>query len=180
MIDLKSISIDQKIFRLAPYSLNTSSEYIISIIVTSTSGFKGIANVKVIVNQGDIFAMISGGDYQLVSTSKSISLDASHSYSFDYPNQQLNYLWSSNSLNGLNCLELMNISSSIMTIHFNNCSLRSTYNISVLVTSNSMRFGIATIILEAIGLKLKPKLCAAGVQLRDQIDTWFPDRRTGL
>jgi hypothetical protein len=27
-------------------------------------------------------------------------------------------------------------------------------------------------------LKLKPKLCAAGVQLRDQIDTWFPDRRT--
>jgi len=25
---------------------------------------------------------------------------------------------------------------------------------------------------------LKPKLCAAGVQLRDQIDTWFPDRRT--
>ena len=26
--------------------------------------------------------------------------------------------------------------------------------------------------------KLKPKLCAAGVQLRDQVDTWFPDRRT--
>jgi hypothetical protein len=25
---------------------------------------------------------------------------------------------------------------------------------------------------------MKPKLCAAGVQLRDQIDTWFPDRRT--
>jgi hypothetical protein len=25
---------------------------------------------------------------------------------------------------------------------------------------------------------LKPKLCAAGVQLRDQVDTWFPDRRT--
>ena len=23
-----------------------------------------------------------------------------------------------------------------------------------------------------------PKLCAAGVQLRDQIDTWYPDRRT--
>jgi hypothetical protein len=23
-----------------------------------------------------------------------------------------------------------------------------------------------------------PKLCAAGVQLRDQVDTWFPDRRT--
>jgi len=25
---------------------------------------------------------------------------------------------------------------------------------------------------------LNPKLCAAGVQLRDQVDTWFPDRRT--
>ncbi len=25
---------------------------------------------------------------------------------------------------------------------------------------------------------MKPKLCAAGVQLRDQIDTWFPDRST--
>jgi len=25
---------------------------------------------------------------------------------------------------------------------------------------------------------MKPKLCAAGVQLRDQIDTWFPVRRT--
>jgi len=25
---------------------------------------------------------------------------------------------------------------------------------------------------------MNPKLCAAGVQLRDQIDTWFPDRRT--
>jgi len=25
---------------------------------------------------------------------------------------------------------------------------------------------------------MKPKLCAAGVQLRDQIDTWFADRRT--
>jgi hypothetical protein len=25
---------------------------------------------------------------------------------------------------------------------------------------------------------VKPKLCAAGVQLRDQVDTWFPDRRT--
>ena len=25
---------------------------------------------------------------------------------------------------------------------------------------------------------MQPKLCAAGVQLRDQIDTWFPDRRT--
>jgi hypothetical protein len=27
-------------------------------------------------------------------------------------------------------------------------------------------------------LKLNPKLCAAGVQLRDQVDTWFPDRCT--
>ena len=25
---------------------------------------------------------------------------------------------------------------------------------------------------------MKPWLCAAGVQLRDQIDTWFPDRRS--
>jgi hypothetical protein len=25
---------------------------------------------------------------------------------------------------------------------------------------------------------MKPRLCAAGVQLRDQVDTWFPDRRT--
>jgi hypothetical protein len=25
---------------------------------------------------------------------------------------------------------------------------------------------------------LNPKLCAAGVQLRDQVDTWFPDRNT--
>ena len=25
---------------------------------------------------------------------------------------------------------------------------------------------------------MKPKLCAAGEQLRDQIDTWYPDRRT--
>jgi hypothetical protein len=25
---------------------------------------------------------------------------------------------------------------------------------------------------------MNPKLCAAGVQLRDQIDTWYPDRRT--
>jgi len=25
---------------------------------------------------------------------------------------------------------------------------------------------------------LNPKLCAAGVQLRDQVDTWFPDRCT--
>jgi hypothetical protein len=24
----------------------------------------------------------------------------------------------------------------------------------------------------------KPWLCAAGVQLRDQIDTWYPDRRS--
>ena len=23
-----------------------------------------------------------------------------------------------------------------------------------------------------------PRLCAAGVQLRDQVDTWYPDRRT--
>jgi len=25
---------------------------------------------------------------------------------------------------------------------------------------------------------LKPQLCKAGIQLRDQIDTWYPDRRT--
>jgi hypothetical protein len=25
---------------------------------------------------------------------------------------------------------------------------------------------------------MTPKLCAAGVTMRDQIDTWFPDRRT--
>ena len=25
---------------------------------------------------------------------------------------------------------------------------------------------------------MKPRLCAAGVQLRDQVDTWYPDRRT--
>jgi len=25
---------------------------------------------------------------------------------------------------------------------------------------------------------MQPKLCAAGVQLRDQVDTWFPDRCT--
>lgn len=25
---------------------------------------------------------------------------------------------------------------------------------------------------------MKPKLCAAGVTLRNQVDTWFPDRRT--
>ena len=26
--------------------------------------------------------------------------------------------------------------------------------------------------------RVNPKLCAAGVQLRDQVDTWFPDRCT--
>jgi hypothetical protein len=25
---------------------------------------------------------------------------------------------------------------------------------------------------------MNPRLCAAGVQLRDQVDTWYPDRRT--
>ena len=25
---------------------------------------------------------------------------------------------------------------------------------------------------------MKPRLCAAGVQLRDQVDSWYPDRRT--
>jgi hypothetical protein len=25
---------------------------------------------------------------------------------------------------------------------------------------------------------MKPRLCAAGMQLRDQVDTWYPDRRT--
>ena len=25
---------------------------------------------------------------------------------------------------------------------------------------------------------MKPRLCAAGVQLREQIDTWYPDRRS--
>ena len=92
-----SKSLDQRSFKLDPYSLNADSVYSVVLTVTNkmVSTSFGTATSNIIIGQSGVVATISGGTYQTISLYSTLSLDASLSYDIDYPlSKNLTYYWS--------------------------------------------------------------------------------------
>lgn len=100
--DITSTSLDPRVFKLDPFTLESPATYIIQVSATGYSATNinppvGFYNVMIIVGMSGITARIKGGAYQSVSVSDSIVLDASDSFDQDDVRGNagaLSFLWS--------------------------------------------------------------------------------------
>jgi hypothetical protein len=95
---IQSYANDPHNFLLSPNSLDVSQRYKIVLNVTSSSKTWSSAAIIAEVLSGGIVAVINGGDIQTTTlaskSSNKFYLDASSSYSVDYPFETLFYGWS--------------------------------------------------------------------------------------
>jgi hypothetical protein len=82
--EFRSDTNDVTKFRVSPYRLRPSSNYVFTLTVTSKlSGLSSAATVSVTVPQSALVAQVRGGSVQSVALGSSITLDASGSYDAD-------------------------------------------------------------------------------------------------
>lgn len=93
---LVSTSLDPRVFSIPAYSLNNNTQYAVKVTV-STGFSSATAQVIVQIGASGVVASISGGQLRTISpyTTPSLILDASKSYSLDFPNhpEYLTYQW---------------------------------------------------------------------------------------
>jgi hypothetical protein len=148
---LVSTSDSTRTFRLAPYALSVGGVYDFIVTASTVSPRTGIryssnATASVIVIQGDIVAVLSGGDERQVPIDASFSLDASTSFDEDTGlSTGLNYLWSCSYLTfdkyQDSCDDIFGSASlieSTLTVEAEVLESTDTYSISVLVYAESV------------------------------------------
>jgi len=96
---LVSTSLDPRFIRLPAFSLEAGTNYTFqvqaSVVTVTGRTVTGTASLGLITGRSGVVAAIAGGSAQTVSTSLPIVLDASASYSIDYPTSSvLTYSWS--------------------------------------------------------------------------------------
>ena len=93
--DIRSVSLDPRFFKLAPYSFKSSTVYTIVVTVSvETNRYTYTDNVLLTISQSGVVANIDGGNQRTVSVSQEVFLDASNSQDIDYPDSILLYKWS--------------------------------------------------------------------------------------
>ena len=130
---LVSSSLNQRFFKLRTYSLSASSVYKITATVTSPSGSLASDSVTVAIGRSFVVASIAQGSAFSISASKSIAIDASLSYDFDYPKSNLTFSWHCSEYfpsYGRSCGVSTNTSLSKLWIQANSL-LSKTYNFTV-------------------------------------------------
>jgi len=98
---LKSSSLDQRVFKLPPFSLESSTSYIVQVTALgySATGInqpKSVYGVLIQTGSSGIMANIAGGTMQTAASSDTIVLDASASFDMDAPPStpsELMYTW---------------------------------------------------------------------------------------
>ena len=103
LLNLKSASLDPRVFYLPAYSLNVSKSYNLtaSASLTTKEGeiYHGSASIEIQVAAAGVIATIAGGSNRVTSSRNDTILDGSDSIDVDHPNCRtcLNYGW--------NCLQ---------------------------------------------------------------------------
>ena len=87
MPDIRSSSVDPKIFRVLPYTFDANSVYTIQVTVYLLSDKKLSSKASITVNMGisGILSSIDGGKEWTSSSAAPLALNASNSYDIDYP-----------------------------------------------------------------------------------------------
>ena len=151
---IQSFSLDQRYFKLRPYTLQASTAYRIiadvslnGVVLASTAGVLQ-------VGQSGVSAVISGGNAQTASTLEAVVLDASGSRDIDYPSTTsgLAYQWACSVLSpefGANCTGFVPSTTAKQTISAGSLSVR-TYTITATVISSSGSFAQASVVLAMV------------------------------
>lgn len=96
-IAFKSQSLNPRSLSLAPFSLNASTGYLVTVeVIYVNGGSRSVASTSVFVQVGEsgVRAIIAGGSVQTSSAQLPITIDASSSYDVDYPSSKsLKYIW---------------------------------------------------------------------------------------
>ena len=95
---ISSISKDQRMFKLAPYTLAAGASYTLVVTVSPTANSTVFTTDSVTLQIGTsgLSAVIAGGDTQTASATDTVTVDASGSYDVDYPaasSSLLSYTW---------------------------------------------------------------------------------------
>jgi hypothetical protein len=94
---VESYSKDPRFYRLAPYSLEAKSTYVIQVTVAAGSSlyeYLTSAQITVVVGEYGIFASIFGGSVQSFGAKAMVIVDASASRDVDNPETHLSFVWS--------------------------------------------------------------------------------------
>jgi hypothetical protein len=113
LLDIFSVSSDQRYFKLNPFSLDSMTTYTIQVKVTLNVGtplaIVVFGRKTVQVGSAGILSRIAGGSFQQINQQNVFYLDGSPSYDQDYPNRQLAAcLWTCSMLSpnfGQSCLD---------------------------------------------------------------------------
>jgi hypothetical protein len=91
-----SSSLDKRYLNLNAYTLNPSTIYVAQVSISSSPTQILTSQVLVQVGLGGINAIIAGGSTQSIYYKNTLTLDASSSYSYDYPSDlsQITFSWS--------------------------------------------------------------------------------------
>ena len=96
--NIQSTSLDSRVFKLDPYTLDASSSYTIQVSATGYSATnvnppKAYYNVIIQTGQSGIAASIKGGSVQTIAANGTLILDAGDSTDIDQPQAALKYEW---------------------------------------------------------------------------------------
>jgi hypothetical protein len=146
---IKSVSQNQRYFKLNAYALERSTIYTAFVSVASSSDRSSElsrASTVIQVGSSGVVAILAGGGTQTIGLSSTITLDATGSYDVDYPTSPslLSYTWSCTEQSpdfGEDCvINLLNISTQSFTalsLSKNNTQINeSTYLFTLVVTNN--------------------------------------------
>ena len=148
LISIKSISLDPRYFRVAPYTFSAATVY----TIRATVGIPGTktftrTDLSLKIGEQGVLAVISGSDTKRVSISNDLTLDASSSYDQDDLSATLSYSWSCLSLTsyGNPCpgFPTSGLSDSTLSISKNKMAVGS-YSISVQVMNGKGTIDIAS------------------------------------
>jgi len=159
LTDINSTSKNALHFLLDPYTLGASTEYQLqAIAIDSATDLTNEVVADIIVEQGEVVAVITGGSDRTASVDELVTISAADSRDEDVPNSEdpgLVFSWECSSQNvsdadGVDCLDAVTIEDSELTIPEGALDA-GTYDFTVMVTdTDELRISTASVSLQLV------------------------------
>jgi hypothetical protein len=168
--DVTSSSLDKRFFKLPAYSLDASTNYLISVTASVTSGSETISSFvssTLVTGQSDVQASIAGASVRTGSTLENVVIDASTSQDIDYPSKVLTYTWACTEYSptfGAACEGFTPGTASRLTITAGALFAR-TYTIAVTVANDVGKVSSASILLTLLETRI-PNLVMTDIKAK--------------
>ena len=154
---ISSSSVDPRIFRVTPYTLDANTVYTFQVVVSLATNKRAssTAEVNVEIGVSGVISLISGGTQWTSSSSTPLLIDASGSYDVDYPSTgQLTYTWECRQYSpsyGANCPDSIEFySDPSTTIPPNRLVPRTSYEFSVTVRNQFQATSTSRVVISII------------------------------